>query len=187
MNQRVGIVAMSCKPMHAGHMQLINIASRENDVVKLFVSLNDRKRDGEIPIYGEDMDYLWKTYIQKSLPSNVEVVYSIDKTKTPIRLVYEFLGNADDANTYVIYSDPNDIEKNFSNSQLQKYLNRLQKTGKIQLEPVNRTQTTDISGTKMRQWLASGDKESFIANLPEMLQDAGEEIWNTFQVSASIR
>lgn len=186
MKQRVGIISMAAKPIHAGHMQLITIAARENDIVKLFVSIDDRKRKDQFPIWGQDMEEIWKTYLQDALPSNVDLIYC--KGKSPISHVYEFLGKVtDDEDTFVLYSDPNDMEKNFSHVNLEKYLNKLQKNGQIQLEPVDRKDTVDISGTKMRQFLQNGDKEAFIENLPTILQDVGENIWNQFHVSASVK
>lgn len=180
---RTAIVAMSAKPLHTGHVQLINIASKENDKVILFVSLNDRKRKGEITIYGQDMEDIWREHVASALPSNVEIVYCVGPS--PIKRVYEFLGNipADDDSTYVIYSDPNDITKNYPSGSLDKYLQRLNSAGKIVLEPISRSDTTDISGTKMRKFLADGDKEQFIENLPELLQDEGERIWAQLRMS----
>lgn len=174
---RFGVVAMSAKPYHAGHDMLIRTAAAENDVVKLYVSTSDRKRKGELPIRGSDMELIWQRYIEPSLPDNVEVEYG----GSPIRKAYEFLGAENEAgseDTYTIYSDPEDIERNFPAASLEKYLGDLYAKGRIVLEPVQRSETVDVSGTMMRQWLTSGDMESFIVNLPAALQPHGEEIWN---------
>ena len=39
---RVGIVAGSFKPYHAGHHAMVEKAAKENDKVELFVSLSSR-------------------------------------------------------------------------------------------------------------------------------------------------
>jgi hypothetical protein len=186
--KKVGILALGAKPPHAGHWSLINIVSKECDEVMLFVSLNDRKRPNEVEIYGKDMEMIWSDYIEPSLPKNVKVVYV--SSDTPVRKVYEFLGqkNEDGSDdTYVIYSDPADMNKSFSSQQLQKYLNDLYVGGKIVLEPVNRSETVDISGTKMRKFLASGMKDEFIDNLPSIIQSRGESIWAQLQISIATK
>lgn len=187
LQQKIAIIAMSAKPPTAGHFALIRIAAKECDSVELFVSLNDRARPGEITIFGKDMDELWKSHIEPSLPKNVNVTYVTKET--PVGKVYQFLGNKNENgsdDTYVIYSDPHDIQKSFSDGQLEKYLQDMYKRGKIVLEPVSRSETVDISGTKMRKFLANGDKEKFIENLPDIIQDRGEQIWNQLILSATL-
>ena len=60
---RIGLIAMSAKPFHAGHDGLVRMAAGECDAVHLYVSLSDRKRPGEIPILGSDMQIIWTRYI----------------------------------------------------------------------------------------------------------------------------
>ena len=173
---RYGIVAMSAKPYHGGHDGLVRVAAAENDTVKLYVSTSDRKRKGELPISGAAMAEIWERFIIPSLPGNVDV----ELGGVPIRKVYEFLGAENEAgseDTYTIYGDPTDVNRNFPPGSLEKYMPELYAKGRIQLEPVQRTATVDVSVTKMRQWLESGDKESFIAHLPEPLQAHGDEVW----------
>lgn len=156
---------------------LIRTAAAENDTVKLYVSVSDRKRKGELPISGEHMSLIWQKYIEPSLPDNVEVEYG----GSPIRKAYEFLGSENEAgseDTYTIYSDPVDMSRSFPEASLEKYMGDLYAKGRIVLEPVQRSETIDVSGTQMRQWLSDGDMTSFIANLPAILQPHGEEIWN---------
>ena len=85
---KIGIVAMSAKPFHAGHNSLIKFAAgheileplvklgfskQENDEVNVYVSYSSRgvkKRTrkgisydevipGEAPVFGKDMEYIW--------------------------------------------------------------------------------------------------------------------------------
>ena len=51
----IGLVPMSAKPFHEGHMALIRKAADECKQVIILVSTSDRARKGEITIYGEDM------------------------------------------------------------------------------------------------------------------------------------
>lgn len=173
---KYGLVAMSAKPYHAGHDGLVRLAAAENDIVKLYVSTSDRKRRGELPISGAVMAEIWTRFIEPSLPGNVQVEYG----GSPIRKVYQFLGAENEAGSddrYVIYSDPEDMARNFPQRNLEKYVGDIYNRGNVQLEPIHRTATVDISGTQMRAWLEQGDSESFIAHLPGPLRPHGEEIW----------
>ena len=104
---RIGLVPMAAKPYHAGHDGLVRLAANECDAVKVFVSTSDRKRPGEIPIYGEDMHSVWTKFIEPSLPGNVEVYY----VTVPVTAVYKELEKAEadeSLDTFVIYSDSED-------------------------------------------------------------------------------
>lgn len=173
---KIALVAMSAKPYHAGHDGLVRIAAAENDEVKLFVSLADRKRPGEIPIMGADMKQIWTRLIEPSLPANVDVSY----VASPVRSVYEALGAANEANDdetlFRVYGDPTDIAQNFPEKSLDKYAGGLQQRGQIELVPTKRTSTVNVSGTKMRQYLESGDEASFVKNMPPAID--GRAVWS---------
>jgi ATP sulfurylase len=161
----IGLIAMSAKPFHAGHAGLISWAAKENDEVHLYVSLSDRKRPGELVILGSDMEQIWKKYIEQSLPKNVRVSYG----GSPVANVYKELGEANESGSsdeFTIYADPEDLSQNYPEKSLDKYAGNLYHNGQIILKPIQRSQTVNVSGTKMRQYLAVGDKESFVANLP---------------------
>ncbi len=178
---KIGLVPMSAKPYHAGHDGLVRLAAKENDKVKVFVSLSNRERPGEVPILGSDMQTIWKGHIEPSLPGNVEVHY----VKQPVRSVYEETGNDNTANaenTYRIYSDPEDLAQNYPEKSLIKYAGNLYSKNQIIPRAVQRTETVDVSGTKMRQYLEAGDEKSFIKNLPKGVD--GKAIWDILRQSA---
>jgi hypothetical protein len=172
----IGLVAVSGKPLHAGHVGLIQIAASENDIVKLFVSTSDRKRPGELPILGSDMLRIWKEHLEAIMPENVEITYG----GSPIANIWKVLGEANESgnadDTFTVYADPDDLATNFPEKSLNKYAGNLWNNKKIILKPIQRTQTVDVSGTKMRSYLSTGDKASFIKNLPAGVD--GEAIWN---------
>lgn len=179
--KKIGLIGMSAKPFHAGHEGLIKTASSECDTVKLFVSISDRKRKNEITISGAAMKHIWDMFIEPTLPNNVHVEYG----GSPIRKIYEFLGAENEAGSedlYFIYSDPDDLQKNFPQKSLEKYLTNIYHRRQIHLEPIHRTSTVDVSGTKMRSWIQSGDKENFIKHLPSSLRASGEEIFNLLKL-----
>ena len=72
---KIGLVPMSAKPYHRGHHYLVTSAAAQNDKVMLFVSISDRCRKGEIPIYGSDMEDIFCNRIETVLPQNVQVEY----------------------------------------------------------------------------------------------------------------
>jgi citrate lyase synthetase len=164
----IGLVPMAAKPYHAGHDGLVRIAAQENDEVLLFVSLSDRDE-----VSGEAMGQIWKTMIEPTLPTNVKVAYG----GSPVGNVYKVLGDADkeqSEDVFSVYSDPTDIQENYKT--LDKYAGNLMAKGQVKLRPVERTSTVDVSGTKMRQLLAQGDKKAFISMLPKGID--GGKVWD---------
>lgn len=170
----VGLVPMAAKPYHAGHDGLVRIAANENDEVLLFVSTSDRARKGEMTIYGADMKRIWDDYIEPSLPSNVTVIYG----GVPVQHVYEELEGAetsgDKFTTFRIYSDAEDILK-YTDAGLSKSAPTLFSRGQIERRGVDRNETVNVSGTKMREFMSKGDVKNFKKFLPnEVRQYAGE-------------
>jgi len=174
---KIGLIPMSAKPYHAGHDGLVRLACNECQTVQLFVSLSDRKRPGELPIYGKDMETIWKNYIEQSLPGNcLPPVYTM--AASPIGEMLKFLEAQDKAgseDTFVIYSDIEDI-KTYTDSMLMKYMPVLMAAGQVERRGVDRNETVNVSGTKMRQFIASGDTASFAQFLPPALQANSQDI-----------
>ena len=109
---KIGLLPVSAKPYHAGHDGLVRIASNENDSVLLFVSTTDRARSGELRVSGDAMQTIWWDYIEPTLPQNVTPDYG----GIPVAKVYAELETAEaegSTDTYVIYSDEEDILKYF--------------------------------------------------------------------------
>lgn len=170
---KIGIIPLSAKPYHAGHDGLVRKAAGENDVVHLYVSLSDRDS-----VSGAAMEVIWKSMIEPSLPDNVDVTY----VKVPVRNVYEEIGQANESgseDTYSIYSDVEDAAANFPTKNLEKYAGDLYARGNVSVVPVTRTSTVNVSGTKMREFLANDDKKSFLKFLPKGID--GNRVWALLQ------
>jgi hypothetical protein len=171
---KIALVPISGKPVHAGHWGLIEIASRENDEVLLFISTSDRKRPGELTIYGSDMKQVWEKFLEPALPMNVEVTYG----GSPVGHLYEELEMAEEEGSedvYQIYSDKEDILK-YTDTALGKVAPTLLSDGQIVRRGVDRNETVNISGTKMRALLKAGDVEGFARFLPAAVQTHSGEI-----------
>ena len=169
---KIGLFPLAAKPYHAGHHAMVEKAAAENDKVILFVSTSDRKRKGEFPILGDDMSRVWKEEIEKILPGHVEVRYG----GSPVRNVYAELETANNGNspdTYVVYSDPTDTERNYPEKYRQKNFPELYAKGQVlfaaEENPAAYTRgegTPDVSGTKMRAAMQQCDFQAFKDGMP---------------------
>ena len=178
-HKTIALIPLAAKPYHAGHDGLVRIASSENDEVHLFVSISDRALTGEMKIDGETMFMIWKDYIEDILPDNVKSF--IDYTVTaPVSKVYNELENAESQGSqdvYTIYSDVDDIRK-YTDEMLSKVAPTLFSKGQIQRRGIERTETVDVSGTEMREFIEDGDIVGFTALLPPAIQQHGKEIFD---------
>ena len=178
-HKTIALIPLAAKPYHAGHDGLVRIASSENDEVHLFVSISDRARTGEMKIDGETMFMIWKDYIEDALPDNVKSF--IDYTVTaPVSKVYNELENAESQGSqdvYTIYSDVDDIRK-YTDEMLSRVAPKLFSKGQIQRRGIERTETVDVSGTEMREFIEDGDIVGFTALLPPAIQQHGKEIFD---------
>jgi hypothetical protein len=177
MRHTVGLLPASGKPWHAGHDGLLRLASKENDEVHLFVSTSDRIKKGEFPIYGSDMEKIWQEFLEPVLPNNVIVTYG----GSPVSFIYKELEEAEAAQEdeifFKIYSDADDILK-FTDDKLNKSAPTLFMNGQIERRSVDRSETTNISGTEMRRCLQNNEQEKFISFLPASVRSSGKEIYN---------
>jgi cytidyltransferase-like protein len=184
MRQTIGLVGGSFKPFTKGHYFLVEAASKIADKVILLVSTGDRVRKGEMPIFWNDqMETVWKMFLEKSMPKNVEVVY----TNNPLTSIFKILGDANnnenDFNSYVLFGDLEDTAKNFPEKSLQKYFPRLMANDQVDLKAFDREKNVNISGTMMRDFVLKNDVESFTQNLPAPVQKWGQEIFDILKTS----
>ena len=169
---KIGLVPVSAKPYHAGHHALVELAAAQNDKVLIFVSTSSRNRKGEFPISGEDMQKIWTEHLESIMPSNSQVTYG----GSPVRKVYEEIGKACEEGSedvYTVYSDPEDTATNYPQSYRDKYMQPLCGVGQVvfasESKPESVTRgvgTPDISGTRVRTYLQTGDFSSFAQAMP---------------------
>jgi len=147
-------------------------AARECD--KVFVHISDADRDN---VTGEAMGKVWNHVADRILPDKVWI--NILHKESPVRRVWTYLGDADKGTSndeFVLYGDPLDLQDAFPEKSLKKYLPRLTGSNLVVTRPIAREETDGISGTQMREWLRSSDKERFVANLPDGLD--GDHVWD---------
>lgn len=176
------LIPIAGKPLHIGHWKLIEKAAEDNDNVIVYTSASDRKRKGEFPIFGSDLITIWTDIFIPALPRNVKVKFVDTPRGSAVHELAWFEQQYTQDNIDVpninLYSDIEDIDKNFKDEDLQKYP-ALMRAGKINKIGVERTSTVNISGTEMREFLKNNDKESFMEFLPPVDDGKKEEIWNT--------
>ncbi len=164
---------MSAKPYHVGHDLMIRRAARECDSVRVFVSLADRRRSGDaVPILGKDMEIIWREIVGPSLPDNVVIEY----VSNPISSIWKAL--ASPSGTCVLYADAKDQSINFHDGLLEHYCGDAFRAGRVERVETERAG----SGTQMRQFLAEGDRESFVAGLPPLID--GSRVWDILSATA---
>lgn len=174
--KQIGIIPGGFKPYTKGHHFLVTKASSENDLVYLFVGKSDRVRSGQAPIVWSDMQTVW-SFIEKILPSNVEVSYVSNPVGSAYKVLQEAEAQGDNVSTFRLYGDPEDLGKNFTNTKLSKYAPSLDDNNQIIIMPVDRASNINISGTMMRQYLQDGNRDAFIDGLPDELRVFGIEIF----------
>lgn len=173
---KVGIIAMSAKPYHRGHDDMIRRASGECEWVRVYASLADRRRAGEpVPVLGSDMKLIWDELILPGLPSNVEVVFG----GSPVGNVWRDLGgDRTGTDEYVIYAGPDDLDESFTDKLLLQYCGHLIEQGRIKREATQRL----ASGSEMRAMLTRGDKAGFVAQLPPSIDSS--RVWDVLSSTA---
>ena len=181
----IGLVPISAKPFHIGHMSLIEMAAKQNDQVKVFVSLSDRVKKNEFPVYGEQMQKIWNEHLMAIMPSNVDVDL-LPKGVQPVRMVYETLGNANETNSpnvWRVYSDPKDTSQNYPEKYRQQYFGNLYKNGQAIFAAEENSEqftrgkgTPDASGTMARKTLADENFQVFAGLMPRGVD--AQAIWD---------
>ena len=179
---RIGLVPISAKPYHNGHDALVNMASRNNDVVFIYVSLSDRIRKGEYPIKGQQMEKVWMEELLKIMPDNAEIIFG----GSPVRNIYEYIDDANQESSediITIYSDVRDTQNNYPMQARIQYMGEMYQNNQIRFAAEENPKglergngTPDISGTEMRTYLERGNKYAFVENLPDGIDK--ENVWN---------
>jgi hypothetical protein len=170
-------------------------------------------KPNDTPVFGSDMKYIWTNILKPNLklPSKVKLLTPEDGLHaSPLKSIHEVceaLKDAYDAgeetfqvpnlgvtarvnDTIInIYSDDQDIITNYADDLMIRLYGELWKnnTGPaIRGVGVPRTATVEVSGTKMRGFLCSGDVESFANLLPPMTDAAKIEIANVLMKSIEL-
>ena len=148
----VGLVPMSAKPFHEGHMFLIRKAAEECENVIVYVSITDRSRKGEITIYGEDMEFIWKNILERSIKKhypNVRFEYGGSPVGNVYKKLEEGVFPENISKTYGIYTGKDDAGR-----YKEKFYSEV--SDRVYIRPFKRGEDTmPVSGTLMRSYLSN--------------------------------
>jgi phosphopantetheine adenylyltransferase len=159
----VALVPGGYKPPTSGHFYLVNEMAKRSEINEVIVLIGHKVRDG---ITAEQSLAIWEIY-KNHLPSNVTI--HISEANSPILDIHKIIGENPQNFYFPVVGirseeDAQDIKRFDSLSK--KYTNF--KTIVLSGDP-------DISGTKARQALLSGNYEAFKHYLPDTLSDAEKQ------------
>lgn len=165
--KKIGFVALSAKPFHAGDFNLIHTASWECDEVFCIVSTKDTRANSGIPIHHSTMKRIWEEEINKIIPQNVTVIFTTHLTYAvckKINKTYKLYLKQSQKVKIFIYKD--DCDKQFGKKFLKKYSYRAYINRKISTRIVPRAETDYVSETLMRKYVADDNFNDFVKGLP---------------------
>ena len=170
----IGIFVVAGKPVHVGHWQMIDLVRRECDEALIITSTAGRD---ELPA-GVMID-AWKAVLEPQFHSDFPNATLIISPESPLSLAVDKMRQLKDVvSKFVFYSDDEDARGKYAPAKMADNIRDPVVIEKFQQRPVPRSQTTQISGTVMRQFLAAGDRESFDRFVPQTLsQEMKDKYW----------
>ena len=166
----IGMFGGGFKPPTLGHLEVVKRALQENpemDALVILVGSGTRNS-----ISQEESLAIWNIY-KKSLPNKVRVMTSPDN-KPPIGAIYSYAKKNPDKEIYWFIGARKGNEEDFQD--IEKRTRSLRKLAYQNVKVKEIITAGSVSGTKARQALLKGDKETFIQfipNIPEV-----DEIWD---------
>ena len=166
----IGMFGGGFKPPTAGHLEVVKRALQENPEMDAFIILvgsgtrNSISQDESLAI--------WNIY-KKSLPSKVRVMASPDN-KPPIGAIYSYAKKNPDKEIYWFIGAREGNEEDFQD--IEKRTRSLRKLAYQNVKVKEIITAGAVSGTKARQAVLKGDKETFIQFLPNIPEV--DEIWD---------
>ena len=182
------------KPPHAGHFELAKRYADDPAVSKVIMLIGPKERksgDGSVTITKENAIHILNEYYIPHLGDKVTVMDTPDGEENPMRAAFKWVEEkAKFGETYALATSDKDPEraKDFYEGHCHPEGKYCKEGVDIAIHPVetspimysDRADGEDgvISATVMRDDLAKGDKENFITNLPERVQDQGDKIFD---------
>lgn len=171
----VGIFVVAGKPVHEGHWRMIERATRECDEALIITSTAGRD---ELPP-GVMID-AWKVVLEPQFHRDYPNATLIITPESPLHFACDKMRELKNVvRSFVFYSDDVDARDKYARSKLDKMLWDPLAIEKLQVMPVPRSETIQVSGSEMRQFLKSDDRESFDRYVPQTLnQEMKDTYWS---------
>jgi hypothetical protein len=160
MGQNIALYPGKFKPPHGGHFNVAKSVLENPGVDKIIIFVSPKVHEGITPQQAVDV---WNIY-RRYLPGDVDVrVADI----TPVRSVYEYIDNEAEAgdDLHLILG-----EKDIEGGRFRTASGRREgvNVAEVAIPP----QMGGVSATQMRKALVDNDDKTFIAGLPDELNDA---------------
>ncbi len=163
----LGIFVVAGKPVHDGHWRVIELATSECDEVLVLTSMAGRD---ELPA-GVMID-AWRAVLEPQFHRDYPNASLIITSESPLNIAIDKIRDLKNvANSFVLYTDDEDARTKYSMDKLTSIIKDPIAIGKFRQRIVPRSETVQISGTRMREFLKSDDKQSFDQFAPHTLSD----------------
>ena len=169
--EKIALLPGGFKPPHAGHYNMAKWLVANTDADSVVIKIGSKERDG---ITRDISLKLWDLY-RKSDKDSGKLVIVPSEQNSPVRDVYDFIEqDAPEGSTVYLGMGEKDIEdQRFKN--IGKFAEPKNIKFKTVLVP---PQAGGVSGTEMRGFISSDDKESFQQYLPDHLNaEQKDEAW----------
>lgn len=168
------------KPPHAGHFGMAKFFADKPEIDAVYVLISPKERSGHstdnrISITKDVSLALWKLY-SKAEPKIKPIIAS---SASPVRTVYDFMERLSPGDTYVLGQGQKEIEAGDTRFQrAQQWSDKNDLGVKVKIVSIP-PMSGGISGTKMREIIASNDYKSFVKYIPQHLSpQEKDQAWN---------
>ena len=176
--KKVAVFPGGFKPPHAGHYQGARWLAEQEDISEVVILVSPKSRtsqDGSITIDKDTSLKLWELYTA----SDPKIRVQLSENETPVGAAYEYLTNLKLNETLVVSMGEKELSTSDTRwaslkKETEKTANKLGYAiySEVMASPVPNGMPT---GTKMRNIIASGDKEQFMKSIPQNINK--EEAW----------
>jgi len=169
--EKIALLPGGFKPPHAGHYNMAKWLANNTDADTVVVKVGAKERDG---ITREISLKLWNLY-RLSDPDSPRIAILASNSNSPVQDVYDFIEKEapEGSIVYLGMGEKDATDKRFAN------IGKFAEPKNIKFETaLVPPQAGGVSGTKMREFIKNGDKESFQKYIPEHLtQEQKDQAW----------
>ena len=162
--ERIALLPGGFKPPHAGHYNMAIWLAENTDAKTIVIKVGAKERDG---VTREISLQLWNLYrINDPNPTAKKLSILPSNSNSPVQDVYDFVEKEapEDSTIYLGMGEKDINDKRFAN------IGKFAEPKGIKFETILvPPQAGGVSGTDMRKFIKSGDKESFLKYIPDFL------------------
>ena len=162
--ERIALLPGGFKPPHAGHYNMAIWLAENTDAKTIVIKVGAKERDG---VTREISLQLWNLYrVNDPNPTAKKLAILPSNSNSPVQDVYDFVEKEapEDSTIYLGMGEKDINDKRFAN------IGKFAEPKGIKFETILvPPQAGGVSGTDMRKFIKSGDKESFLKYIPDFL------------------